>query len=204
MENFIYTAPVPFDYSWLSYVLGDYHSPRSKITRLIKNGEMIRVKKGLYIPGPFYNKPYSKEVMANLIYGPSCVSLEYALSYYQMIPERVEVVTSITPKRNKFFMTPAGSFQYTHVPLKKFFTGMILVKNGDFVFFMATTEKALCDTILKNRKLSSKKDLLTYLSDDLRLDMSVLSKLNTSLLGEIASVYRKRVILNLIKVARET
>ncbi len=51
-------------------------------------------------------QPYSREILANLIYGPSCISLEYALQYYGMIPERVEAVTSVTVGRSRKFSTP--------------------------------------------------------------------------------------------------
>ena len=54
--------------------------------------------------------PISTEILANLIYGPSSISLDYALYYYGLIPEHVRVVTSITPQRNKIFNTPIGQF----------------------------------------------------------------------------------------------
>ena len=49
------------------------------------------------------------EVLANLIYGPSYVSYEYALTYYGLIPERVFEVTSATTQKNKMFNTPFDS-----------------------------------------------------------------------------------------------
>jgi len=71
--------------------------PRDKISDLLKKGTIIRVKKGLYVFGEDNRKkPYSKEILANLIYGPSYISLDYALQYHGLIPERVEAVTSVT------------------------------------------------------------------------------------------------------------
>ena len=52
--------------------LADYQRPREKITQLLKNKVLIRVKKGLYVFGEAYKKgPYSLEILSNLIYGPS-------------------------------------------------------------------------------------------------------------------------------------
>ena len=65
-----------FDYTVLTSVLGGYAGPRQKIHELLRSRAIVRVKKGLYV------------------FGPSCVSLEYALAYYGLIPERVETVTS--------------------------------------------------------------------------------------------------------------
>ena len=39
------------------------------------------------------------------MYGPSYVSLEWALSYYEMIPEKVFNVTSMTTGKVKEFQT---------------------------------------------------------------------------------------------------
>ena len=69
-----------FDYQALLGALQDYAHPRDKISDLLAKDIIIRVKKGLYVFGDSYrNKPYSREILANLIYGPSCISLEYAL-----------------------------------------------------------------------------------------------------------------------------
>ena len=109
------------DYIVLKNLLVGYAYPRDKITQLLKSGVLVRVKKGLYIFGHAYAKqPYSKEVLANLIYGPSAISLTYALSYYQLIPEQVVTVTSITPKRTKQFKTPVGNFTYTYLSTSKY------------------------------------------------------------------------------------
>src|SRR3990167_5392690 len=79
------------DYQFVMDCLKDYASPRAKLSRLIDEGALIRVKKGLYLLGPeFQHHPYCLELIANLIYGPSYVSLERALYIYGMIPEHVE------------------------------------------------------------------------------------------------------------------
>lgn len=49
--------------------LSSYKQPRIKLMRLIKNKQLIRIKKGIYLFGKEYRKrPYSLEVLANLIY----------------------------------------------------------------------------------------------------------------------------------------
>ena len=91
-----------FDYQALLAALHNYAHSRDKITDLIAKNIIIRVKKGLYIFGDSYRlKPYSREILANLIYGPSCISLEYALHNHGLIPERSVALTSVTTKRLK-------------------------------------------------------------------------------------------------------
>ncbi len=110
-----------FDYQTLLSALKDYASPRDKISRLLRKNEIVRVKKGLYVFGQTGGKrKYSHEHLANLIYGPSYISLDYALHTYGLIPERVETVTSVTLDRTKSFSTPVGNFSFRKIGLKAY------------------------------------------------------------------------------------
>jgi predicted transcriptional regulator of viral defense system len=99
----------------LQQSLKDYAFPRDRVTKLLATGDLIRIKKGIYID-PHSQYPYSKGILANLIYGPSYVSLEYALQHHNLIPEAVHVVTSVTTGREKRYRTPVGDFDYAHMP----------------------------------------------------------------------------------------
>jgi predicted transcriptional regulator of viral defense system len=108
------------DYFQLKDALSAYANPHAKIRQLLANGALIRVKKGLYVLSEDYNNaPFSLTILANLIYGPSAISLEFALSYYGLIPEHAYTITSITPQRNKIFEAPVGCFTYRYLTMKK-------------------------------------------------------------------------------------
>jgi predicted transcriptional regulator of viral defense system len=65
----------------------------------------------LYIFGDEERRgPYSRELLANLMYGPTFISLESALAFYGLIPERVEAMLSVTTGRSREFDTPVGRF----------------------------------------------------------------------------------------------
>jgi predicted transcriptional regulator of viral defense system len=141
-----------FDYQALMAALSGYANPRDRVTALIRRGDVIRVKKGLYVFGDrLRRRPYSRELLANLIYGPSFVSLDTALSFHGLIPERVEAVTSVTCKRPKGFDTPVGRFIYRPSPRGAFHLGMDRVEEGDVAFLIATPEKALADKVRDDR-----------------------------------------------------
>ena len=161
-----------FDYALLTSALSSYAAVRQKINELIKSGTIIRVKKGLYTFGPEYNQvPIRKEVLANLIYGPSCISLEYALSYHGLIPERVETVTSVTPKRDKEFNTPLGRFTYRYLTAEKYPHGIEQVwLDKNHPILIASPEKALCDYIVLNKIESDDFQAQEFLQSDLRID----------------------------------
>jgi hypothetical protein len=197
MENIRkYISQEEFDYQTLLHSLQGYSRPRDKISDLLRKGAIIRVKKGIYIFGEDYRRqPYSREVLANLIYGPSYISLEYALHYFGLIPERVEAVTSVTTGRSRRYSTPVGLFRYRRVPLAAFRTGMDLVELDDGrSFIIATPEKALTDKIQDDRgnSLQTQSRLMDYLENNLRIDLTALEKLNKEQITAIARRYRSR------------
>ncbi len=179
-----------FDYPALMAALSAYANPHQKITSLLRKGTIVRVKKGLYIFGEDHRRrPYSRELLANLIYGPSFVSLDYALAYHGLIPERVEQLTSVTTGRPAQFNTPVGLFVYRPTPATSFHLGMNLVEQGDVSFLMASAERALADTVRENRavRVASLAHAENLLFHDLRVDETAFVDLDhhsLSLIGE--------------------
>ena len=113
-----------FDYQRLIHCLSSYAKPRDKIRALLNRDEIIRVKKGIYVFGKDYRRgPWSREMLANLISGPSYISLDYALSYYGFIPERPVAVTSVTLSRSRRSDTPLGLFTYRKLTDRKYSIG---------------------------------------------------------------------------------
>ena len=199
-----------FDYLALMAGLRGYARPRDRVTTLLRQRVIIRVKKGLYIFGPTYRRaPYSREVLANLISGPSCISLEYALSYYGLIPERVETVTSATTGKRRAFDTPVGRFTYWPVPERVFSMGIERVETGDGrAFLIAGRERAICDVVMHRRGLEIRTpgQLGTWLADDLRVDTDGFAALDAALVSDIADAWRSarlRLLAQLLSISRD-
>ena len=185
-----------FDYQTLLDSIHGYARPRMKISAMLAKGDIVRVKKGLYVLGEsMRRRPYCRELLANLVYGPSYVSLEYALHYHGLTPERVESVTSVTCGRSRIFDTPVGTFSYRMIPMEAFRTGMDRTELDDGrSFLMAIPEKALADLLVSDRGagISTQKELHDYLIEDLRVDPADLRVLDPVRLEEIARLYRSR------------
>ena len=93
---------IPLSRQLILELLKDYKRPNDKISEWVKNGELINLRRGLYIPGSESNLPKPEPfLIANHLRGPSYVSLESALSYWGLIPERVYEITSVTLKSKK-------------------------------------------------------------------------------------------------------
>lgn len=191
-----------FDYQVLLDVLREYRKPRDRIRRLVAAGEIIRVKKGLYVfASAFQRQPIVREQLANLIYGPSYVSLDSALSYHGLIPERVEAVTSVTTGRSRAFDTPFGAFTYQSLPLVRYAFGALLETGGTTPFLIASPEKALADKVWTDKRFAGTRvgDFGRYLLEDLRIDQDALRALNAERLTAIGQAYASRKIGNLLR-----
>ena len=178
--------------------------PAKKIQSLEKAGDLIRLKRGLYVVNPeISGKPISMPLCANHIYGPSYVSLRWALRWYGLIPEQVYRMTSTTIKRSRSFETPIGCFDYYQVKPSYFSIGLRIVQEEGVSFIMATPEKALCDFILYDSYLPNRsvKRLMQYLEEDHRFDMDELADFDVKIIESCAAQGGKKSILdNLIKI----
>ena len=164
-----------------------YNNPRMKLSRDVKEGKYIRLKKDLYETDP--NAPSIG--LAQAIYGPSYISFDYALSYYGMIPEYARNVTCATfgKHKNKRFDTNFCSFLYTDVPKKVFNEGRVCVKLDNYSFWIATREKALCDKLYKLSPAENMVDFEELILDDLRVDEDCLMELNFNEIGRLSGMY---------------
>ena len=190
-----------FDFQVLMDALNIYRKPRDVVTRLLSDGIIIRIKKGLYCFGDaLRRRPVSREYVANLIYGPSYVSLEYAMQYHGLIPEQVHTVTSVTSKRSRGFYTPLGVFSYRILSKDRYAVGQILDSTEETAFLIATPEKALIDKVWTDSRFDGTRisEFREYLMDDLRIEMETLGKLDRNLMREICNVYSSAKIRNLM------
>ena len=183
-----------FDYVLLSGVLSSYSGPRQKIHQLLKTGIIRRVKKGLYVFGPEYNQvPVCAEVLANQIYGPSCLSMESALSHYGLIPERVTVYTSVTPKKGRVFDTCLGRFAYQHLALKSYPHGIEQVwLDESHPVLMASPEKAICDylSLRFQGHLDNAESVRQFLVSDLRISQHLWDRFSPDKLKSLNEHYQ--------------
>lgn len=184
--------------SYLLNIFSEQKYPRDKIKNLLAKGDLIHLKQGLYLLGDEYRRDYSKEVIAGMLYGPSAISFEYALSYHGIIPERVEVLTSVCFKRNKTFSTPIGEFSYRYQAPELYPLGINLIQTDLGNFFLATPEKALCD-LAYDSKIMGPEEAVDYLLGSLRADENELLKLDASLLMRLGKIYRRQSVQYLIE-----
>ena len=135
-----------------------------ELNRLVKDGVIERVSKGIYI-NPL-NKPTIEELASFLKY-PSYISMEYALFVENILPQAVYVVTLITTSYPYVYHYKDYTFEYHHIN-KEFFFGFYKESSGTY---LAYPEKALLDLIyIRYKKGRMSLERLESFIDDLYLE----------------------------------
>lgn len=176
---------------------------------MAKKGVILSIKKGLYIVGPDLNVDQKPEpfLLANHILGPSYVSVETALSYHGLIPERIYEIASMTTQAPRKFNTPLGTFTYTRLPLPYYAFGIRSEKLADDQYAMvASPKKALFDKIITTSGLlfRSRKSAKEFLHENMRMDEDALRQLNTKeMMTWIKGSPKKESLARIVHVIQE-
>ena len=174
---------IPVNTAAIASLYSNVKSANRKVSNLERAGRIIRLKRGLYVVSPRESGMLlSLNLIGNVLYGPSYVSKLTALREYGLIPERVEVVESMT----------------THLTVS-----FPLREEEGVSYLIATPEKALCDYIITTPRLPLRflKDTYVFLEEDLRMDMDAFREMNVDIFRQCAAVCKKRqAINNLIKI----
>ena len=159
----------------------------SLFKRSVDNGMLIRVRRDLFLISAKMknNKPNAFE-LAPLIYGPSYISCESALSFHGWIPESVPTITCVTTKRTKQIQTPLGLFSFKHIPIEIFHIGIGIIKTDHSTILIADSWKAIADLIYLKKR--SWPNILSF-SNDMRIEIDVLQYSDIILLSKLSNSY---------------
>ena len=125
----------------------------------------MRLKKGIYVSKSYIdsvNRDVYGEFVANILYEPSYLSLEYVLSEYGIMTESVKNFTSVSLLRTNSFSNVLGHYFY-HKVRNDLFLGFDIIKEGDLRILKATKAKALFDYLYLRKNILNKDDSLAEL-----------------------------------------
>jgi predicted transcriptional regulator of viral defense system len=145
---------------------------RRQLSRWVKSGRLLQLRRGLYALAPPYRRtePHPFLVANQLVRG-SYVSLQSALAYHGLIPEHVPVTTSVTTGRPQHRENAFGPFDYHHCGRERLDGYRLEKLAGGQEALVATPTKALADLI----QLVPGADSRAYLSE---LRLTSLEKLD--------------------------
>ncbi len=163
-----------------------------QVNRAIKAGELIRVKRGIYVLADrLRDNPVHPFSLAQCLMPGSYISGESALSFHGWIPERVQSILSVTAR--------GKSVSYEHVIFGKIEFRRMTTKPGYFLQSVARHElqhqialiaepvRALLDLVYLN-KLPWQG--LEYLLEGLRIDEQALTSVPLLEISGLLYVYK--------------
>lgn len=128
---------------------GHNQQTKNVITKLVKNGWLIRIKNGLYAVSDLSSRGFlslSFYAVAGLLVKDSYVSFESALQYHGLFDQMTEKIISVSLK--KFKTRSINQTEYSFIKTKeKLFFGWQEVIVDNHSVKIATPEKALLDMI---------------------------------------------------------
>ena len=198
---------IPVSTSAVASLFPEMKAGNQKVRNLEAAGQIIRLKKGLYVVSPKVSRvALSTELIANHLYAPSYVSKQTALRYYGLIPEAVFTTQSMTVKHSRNFETPVGRFEYQSIAREAFSIGITYINKQSYSFLIATPEKALCDMIANSPKVNLRylKDVEIYLEEDIRMDIEDFRNMDVTIFELYAQAGKKaKSVTTLIKYLRK-
>jgi hypothetical protein len=166
------------------------------VNRAMKAGELIRLRRGLYmLPDKYRSQPCHPYVLAQRLVPGSYVSLETALAFHNWIPEAVYSTASVMPghKAKEFSYESLGRFTFHPLPIQVgYFLELVeRVKLVEQPVLMAQPVRALLDLVcLKKVEWQG----LAWLVQGMRIDEDVLHQVTGAELRTLKQVYKyKRV-----------
>jgi len=164
-----------FSIDSLSSIETDRNYLKVMLSRATKSGKSVRLKRGTYVTKHYLDKLYANqktssylEFLANNIYRPSYLSLEYILYENNVLTEVPVNYTSVAINKTAHFTNMLGNFFYRKIK-DDLFVGFLIEKKDDYLIAKATKTKALFDFLYFRKSILVNKESI----QELRLNMGV-------------------------------
>ena len=156
----------------------DIQRVREMLSRWVKMGHIIRLKKGVYMTRRFYELHQShasfRPMVSSIILPQSYVSLEYILQRNGILTEITYPTTAVTPKNTRTIENVLGTFAYRHIKLP-LYTGFRQEVFFGIYFNQASVAKALFDYFYLRPLPRGLRKHKINLAEELRLSLDELS-----------------------------
>lgn len=151
---------------------------REMLSRWVKSGHVVRLKKGVYMTHQFYEQhqghPSFLPAVSAILSPLSYVSLEYILQHAGLLSEATYPITAVTLKNTHQISNIMGTFTYRHIRLPLYF-GFNQDTFSGMIFNRATVAKALFDYFYFRPLPPGFQKHLFNLAEEIRLNLELLT-----------------------------
>jgi predicted transcriptional regulator of viral defense system len=157
----------------------DTQQVRENLARWVKQGHVIRLKKGVYMTRQFYERHQNqvdfRPAVSAIIIPQSYVSSEYMLQRAGIMTEVTYPITAVTIKNTNQVENALGTFSYRHIK-STLYTGFSQKTFLGVIFNQATVAKALFDYFYFRPLPRALRTQQVNLAEELRLNLDELSQ----------------------------
>jgi len=190
--------PLPaFNLNDIRKIDPDFHRPQ--LSDWLARGFIMPIAGGYYLLADSDINESIVLMLANRIYEPSYISRESALAFYQIIPESVLGVTSVSSRKTRKFDTEWGMFSYISIKPNLMFGYQVIEKDKNIKYKIANLEKAVLDYLYWNPDISSEEDL-----EGLRWNKDQLTRLEDNLLfWKYLKIFDSKILNHRVEIMME-
>jgi len=156
----------------------DDASLRTAIYRWTKAGDIVRLKKGVYMTRRFHETHQRDEDFASMVSAilipQSYLSLEYVLQLNGILTDVTYPITAVTLKQTRVFENKLGTFSYRNIK-PALYHGFTFSEYSGVPIASATTAKALFDFLYLRKLPKYSANERDNLAEKLRLNLDALA-----------------------------
>jgi len=182
-------------------------SLRTALYRWMKAGQIIQLKKGVYMTRRFYELHRADAEFASMVSAilipQSYISLEYSLQRRGILTDVTYPVTAVTIKQTRVFENKLGTFTYRSIKAE-LYAGFTISNTLDIPFAQATVAKALFDTLYFRPWSIKGQPGNVNLAEELRLNLDDFSEKDQTEFADFVEMSQSRKMDQILKNLRKT
>lgn len=159
---------------------------------------LSKLIKGWYVFSDIKISENTLYQMSNALRSPSYISLQSALSFYNIIPEQSFAITAITTLKTQEYHTSKGRFIYKSIKPDYYFGYNILSQSQGRPVLMAELEKVLLDTLYLQQGLNSEESM-----NELRLNKELLKKSDFKKMEKYLKLFNNKALNNRYEILKK-
>ncbi len=180
---------------------------RTAIYRWMKAGQIIQLKKGIYMTRRFFelhraDADFAAMVSAILI-PQSYLSLEYILQRHAILTDVTYPITAVTCKQTRVFENKLGTFTYRNIK-SELYRGFVITEYMGIPFAQATLAKALFDYFYLRPLKMTIRSSASEIAEELRLNLGEFSEADREEFAAFVAVSSSRKMDRILRNLRMT
>ena len=180
---------------------------RTALYRWMKGGQIIQLKKGVYMTRRFFELHRADNdfapIISTILIPQSYLSIEYILQRNAILTEMTYPISAVTLKQTRVFENKLGTFTYRNIKAD-LYQGFTISEYLGISFAQATVAKALFDFLYLHTWKGDRRSACFNLAEDLRLNLEDFSEKDKDEFASFVGISKSRKMDQIMNNLRKT